>query len=221
MSNIDNSGDLKVSGTLTANQVVSTQASITNAMLSANAAIARSKLAQDALAKYLIPYTAFRVWDAMQTNLPGTPAADDLALDGDTFGTGSPHLTAGDLGSAGATTRYARCQLWLPPEYDDGQTISLRLHAGMQTAIADNSCTADIECYKSDAEVGIGSDLCTTAATSINSLTFADYDFTITPTGLVSGDILDVRLTIACNDAATGTVEPTIGAAYLLLDIKG
>jgi hypothetical protein len=92
----------------------------------------------------------------------------------------------------------------------------------MQTTIADTSCTADVECYESDKEASIGSDLCTTAATSINSTTFADYDFTITASGLVSGDILDVRLTIACNDAATATaVIPTIGAVTFVLDIKG
>lgn len=214
--------DLKVSGTVTATSLSSTTASITGAMCSANMALSRSKLEQDTLSPFTVPVTSFRVHDAIQTLLPATAASDDLAINGDTFGTGTPHLTAGDLKAAGATTRYARVLLPLPPEYDDGETVVVRIHGGMQTTVADNSCTVDVQAYKSDEEVGASADLCTTAATTINSLTYADVDFTITPTALTSGDMLDVRIAVACNDAATGTaVEPTLGAIKLLCDIKG
>ena len=88
--------------------------------------------------------------------------------------------------------------------------------------MADTTCTIDAEVYKLDKITGIGSDICATGATSINSLTFADIPFTITPSGVVAGDVLDVRIAIACNDAATGTaVTPTIAAIDLLCDIKG
>ena len=214
--------DTRIHGTLTANSVVSQSATITNAMISPTAAIARSKLAQDTLALFSILLHMLRVHDALQTLLPTTAAADDLALDPGVFGTSSPHVSAGDLKAAGATTRYARLLVPLPVEYDDGQTVQIRLHAGMLTTVADTSCTVDVECYKSDEEGGVGSDLCTTAAQSMNSLTFADLDFTITETGLVSGDVLDIRIAVACNDAATGTaVEPVIGAAHLLCDFRG
>ena len=169
-----------------------------------------------------VPLTQFRTWNALATNLPGTAAADDLGLDNATFGTGSPHLTAGDLKAAGATSRYARAHVVIPVEYDDGQTCNLRVHAIMQTTVADTTCTVDVECYRSDEEAGISADLCTTAATTMNSLTGADIDFTLTPTTFVSGDTLDLRIHIACNDAATGTVvEPVIGAVQLICDIKG
>jgi len=214
--------DLKVTGTVTATALSASTASITGAMCSANMALARTKLAQDTLAQFTIPWTLFRVHDAIQTMLPGTAAADDLAIDGDTFGTGTPHATAGDLKAAGATTRYARVLYPIPVEYDDGETINIRIHGGMQTTVSDTSATVDIECYKSDEEAGASADLCTTAATTINSLTFADVDFTITPTGVVSGDVLDIRIAVAVNDAATGTaVEATLGVAKLLCDIKG
>jgi hypothetical protein len=49
-----------------------------------------------------IPLTDFRVWDAMQTPLPGTPATDDLGLVGGTFGTATPTLRTQDLKTAGA-----------------------------------------------------------------------------------------------------------------------
>jgi hypothetical protein len=214
-------GDVRVTGELTANSFGLTVPSITNSDIKTNAAIARSKLAQDTLQPYTIPLTQFRTWDALAVNLPGTPAADDLGLDNATFGTGSPHLTTGDLGAAGATSRYARVHVPIPAEYDDGATCNLVVHAGMLTAVADASCVVDVECYRSDEATGISADLCTTAATTCNSLTFADLSFSLTPTTFVSGDTLDIRVTITCTDAATAVVEGVIGAAWLACDIKG
>jgi hypothetical protein len=176
---------------------------------------------QSALQPFTIPWTAWRVWDAVQTNLPGTPATDDLGLIGGTFATAPPSIQTGDLKAAGATTRYARAQVELPWDYEAGQSVTLRFHAGMVTTISDGTATLDVEAYESDEEVGISADLCATAAQSINSLTFADIDFTITPTTLAAGDMLDVRIAIAINDTATGTaVIGCVGAAKLLCDVR-
>jgi len=182
---------------------------------------ARSNLAQDNNEPFVIPWEAFRVHDALATNLPGTPATDDLGLVGGTFGSASPKISTGDVKAAGCT-RYARFQFGLPPEYVDGQTITLRLHAGMTTTVADGSATLDVEAYQSDGEAGVGSDICATAAQSINSLTMADKDFIITPTGVSAGDVLDIRLTIAVADSATVTaVIADVTAATMLVDIQG
>lgn len=184
---------------------------------------ARSNLTQDPNAVYAVPWSAFRVWDALGTNLPGAAANDDLVLDGGTWASNSPCLTAGDVKAVSTlANRYARFQFELPVEYDAGASITLRLHAGMKTTVADQSCTLDAVVYKSDREAGIGADLCATAAASINSLTDADKDFVITPTGLTAGDVLDIRLDVAYHDDATGTaVIPQIGAVEFLIDIKG
>lgn len=179
-------------------------------------------LKQDADVAFPVLLSSLRVWDAFHTNLPGTAATDDLAIDGGTFGTSPQVVSAGDLKAAGATTRYARFQVALPECYDAGQTVTIALHAGMVTTIADTSCTIDVQCYKLDKAAAIGSDLCSTAAQSINSLVFAAKSFTITASGLVAGDILDVRIAVACTDAATATaVTPTIAAIDLTCDIKG
>ncbi len=179
-------------------------------------------LDQDDNARFPIDWTALRVWDALQTNLPGTAATDDLALVGGTFGSSAPTVQAGDLKAAGATTRYARFQVTLPECYQAGQTVSLIISAGMGTTVADTSCTVDVQAYRIDKDGTIGSDLCATAAQDMNSLTFSDKTFTITPATLSAGDVLDVRIAIACNDAATGTaVTPTIGGIDLACDIKG
>lgn len=179
-------------------------------------------LTQDANAIFPVNFALLRVWDAFQTNLPGTAATDDLAVVGGTFGTNPVVVSAGDCKALGATTRYARFEFCLPECYDAGQTVSLSFSAGMVTTVASSSCTLDVECYKRDKIAGIGSDLCATAAMSINSLTFADIIFVITPAGLLAGDVFDVRIAIACNDAATGTaVTPTIASIDRLCDIKG
>ena len=182
---------------------------------------ARSNLTQDPNAVFAIPLVSLRVFDALATNLPATGASDDLGLYGGTFASATPKVSTGDV-KAGGCTRYARFQFQLPVEYDAGASVTLRLHAGMTTTVADGSATVDVECYKSDREAGLGSDLCTTAAQSINSLTDADKSFTITPTGLSAGDVLDIRLTIAVVDTSTGTaVIADIGAIEFLVDIKG
>lgn len=181
-----------------------------------------SILKQTANAIFPIQLADLRTWDAVATNLPGTAASDDLAYATGTFGTAPPVINAGDCKNLGATTRYARFQMQLPECYDSGETITLAISAGMKTTVASSSCTVDVECYKIDKISGIGSDLCATAATSINSLTFSTKSFTITSSGLVAGDVFDVRITIVCNDTGTATaVTPTIAAIDLLCDIKG
>lgn len=203
--------DVRISGTLNVPQTgisAQTRASI---------------LKQDSLAIFPVDLTGLRVWDAYHTNLPGTAATDDLALIGGTFGTAPPKIEAGDLKNLGATTRYARFKLILPECYDAGETVIVSIYAGMVTTVASVSCTVDLECYKITKATGaIGSDLCATAAITINSLTLGAKDFTITPSGLVAGDTFDCRIAIACNDSGTGTaVTPTITAIDRLVDIKG
>ena len=202
--------DIRVSGSITVKENgISTQ---TRATI----------LKQEALAIFPVNFMDLRVWDAIQTNLPGTPATDDLGLIGTTFGSTAPRVTAGDCKALGATTRYARFMVQLPECYDVGETVTISLSAGMVTTVASVSCTVDVEAYEIDKIGGIGSDLCTTSAITINSLTFANNAFTITPTTLTAGDVLDVRITIAVNDAATATaVTPTIAGIDLLCDIKG
>ncbi len=183
-----------------------------------------SLLAISELSPFVIPWTWWRVHDALQTNLPGTAATDDLALVGGTFGTASPSIQGLDFGATTTTAR-ARVQIPLPWDYADGNTVTLRFHAGMLTTVANVSCTLDVECYETDEKVGlVGSptDLYAGAALDINSLTLADIDFTITPTNLVAGDLLDVRITVAGDDGSSdlGAMFPVIGSVKMLYDAR-
>jgi len=178
-------------------------------------------LSQVDLCPLLIPWTAWRIWDNVVAPLGATALSDDdLLMTGGTFATDPPCIQAGDV-KAASKTRYARCQIAMPWDYVAGQTVTLRFHAGMVTTVAATSCLLDVSAYASDEELGLSADLCATAAQSMNSVTFADLDFVITPTALVAGSLLDIRIEIASVDAATGTpVIPTIGAAKLLYDAR-
>ncbi len=204
-------GDLIVAGTIRVG------AGISPAISKANI------LALAELQAFPIPLTDFRVWDAMQTLLPGTPSADDLGLVGGTFGSATPSLRTEDLKTAGATNKRARVLVQLPWDYVAGESVTLRFKAGMITTVAGTSATLDCEAFKlqADPDDAIGSDLVSTAATTINSLTFADIDFVVTPSGLSPGDILDVRITLAVNDGASGTaVIGGITSVRILCDVR-
>ena len=216
------STDLRVQGNVNCQTLTVQTASVTGAMLVPAAEILRSQLKQEALAVYPVNLANLRVHDAIATNLPASAATDDLGFDTGTFGTEAPHVTAGDLKAAGATTRYARFLVALPAEYDSAETVQIRVNTKMETTIADTTCTVDVEAYEVASDLTVGSDLCTTAAQDMNSTSAADKDFTISATSLLPGDVLDVRVAIACNDAATGTaVEPVISKIALLADVRG
>ena len=92
---------------------------------------------------------------------------------------------------------------------------------GMETTIADNSCTVDLEAYIGN-DGTLTSDLVATSAQSMNSLTAANYDFTLSTGSVEPGDLIECRLTIVCNDAATGTaVTPAVYKVALLCDTRG
>ena len=194
---------------------------ITNYTIAGNADIATTKLAQRVLAESIVPLTQARTWDSVAVNLPAAAASDDLGLVAGTWGTDPARITAGNVRILGATTRRLYLAIPIPANYEDGQTIQLQIRAKMETTVADVSCTIDAEA-RIWADGAVGSDLVTTAAQSMNSLSAAAYTFTIESTGVDPGDLLEVRLSIASNDAATATaVTPAIYSIALLCDTRG
>ena len=189
--------------------------------------LARSSVLQQAeLQSFPIPLTSCRVWDAMATLLPAAGANDDLGLVGGTWAAATPTLQTQNHGSGGAeANNYARFLVQLPWEYVQGSTVIIRFMAGMITAVADQSATTyiDLSVFKQqdDPDDAIGSDLCETSPIlTVNSLTFANQDFTIAPSGLSAGDILDCRVKTAVDDNATGTVIMGISSIKLLCDVQ-
>ena len=192
---------------------------ITGAKVAAAAAIARTKLAQEALVPFRIPLVQFRVFDAFQTNLPGTAANDDMALISGTHATAAPMLE-GKVATGSATeTNKARVTFQLPAEYDDGQTITLRLHCRTSGGQGEGTKTIDAIVVSNDEDGTVSGDIVTTSVITVND-TFTDRDFTITPTGLASGEELDILLISVIQDAG---VDGKFQCAFveLLLDIRG
>ena len=195
--------------------------SITNNDIAGNASISPSKLGQKVLAEFVVPAEAFKTWDAVASNLPASAASDDLGLVTGTWLTNPVRITAGDCKNLGATTRRAYFSIPIPDNYDDGETIQVRIRAAMETTVASTSCTVDLEAVVGASGVA-SADLVSTAAQSMNSLTPANFDFSITPSSVDPGQLLECRLSIACNDTATGTaVTPAIYKISLLADTRG
>lgn len=215
-------GNLFVTGHLTAGTMAIPAASVVNASVASGAEIARDKLALDNLKPYPILHTQWRVWDSLVALLPATSSSDDLGLYPGTWGTTPWLIRSADVKTTTVTLR-AACEYALPAEYDDGETVTLTALAGMITTVADGSATIDFEVYeKGGTGAALGSDLCTTAATTINSLAFSTKSFTITPGGLAAGDVLQIRMTIAVVDTATATaVVAAIEQIKLLCDVRG
>jgi hypothetical protein len=146
-----------------------------------------------------------RVHDAIKTDLPDTPSADDLGL---AEAIGSVLTTIATTGAGTATTTaYALFRFVLAPWYDAGDNITLRVRA-KTSAIAEVSDQLDVEAKLVGEDGSVGSDL---VSTTIKQLTaaYADYNFTIAGATLAPGDEVQVRVMLARNDtggSASGTV---------------
>ena len=184
--------------------------------------VARTALVQNDDLVFPVRLSDARVWDAFGTVLPTTGSSDDLGLYTGTFGTDNPYISSGDVKNA-TTTRYARFLIPVPECYVSGQSLTLRAAAGMVTTAASSSATIDFEAYLvGRATHKSGSDLVATSAISINTVGFSNRDFTLTTSTITPGLLLDVRVTIAVVDVATGTaVTPVLAALDLLADCQG
>jgi len=211
-------GRLVMSG---ASSVLHKAGSVGNPEVSETAGIARTKLALNTVA-YRIPWSAWRIFDAVNSSLPVTSSGNDMAINAGTHGTDVARMQTYDVKAANVLPFYARAFIPMPIEYANGETALIRASAGMITTIAGVACTLDFEGFAPSRTGTLGTDLVTTAATSINSVTFANYDYAMDEATLVAGDLLDILLKISVNDAATATaVIAALYAIELVCDVQG
>lgn len=190
---------------LTGVQITLPDGGLKDADINGSAGIQTSKLETRTSQSFDIPLTGCYTWDAAQTRLPGTAAADDLAFITGTWGTDTITLQGVD-GKATTVASYAGFDLRVPHNYVAGQSIAIRVRAGMITTVSDGTATTDLQVYKADLDGAVdGSDLVQTAAVSINSLTKTDADFTLDGSSISPGDKLYCRVAINITDTATGT----------------
>ena len=166
-----------------------------------------------------IPFTRLRIWDNLAAGLPATPATDDIGIVHGTYGTDAPVLQTAN-GGTGGITAYARLLLECGTDWIEGETLKIRARAIMDTAVADTSCYLDMEGFVPDTDGSVGSDICATSQQDMNSLTRANYDFEFTTTNMTHGEQIDIRISIAITDAATGTVIGEISDLRLLRDVR-
>jgi len=153
-----------------------------------------------------IPVHEWRKTDGVTVN-PVTAATTNFGVVYGTDGTDFPHLETIDS-KAATTAVVSRVVVKLPANYVAGSAVTIRARCGMKTTVASNTAatTIDFNAYSNLGIANTGSaDLVTTSAQSINSLTAADYDFVVTPTNLVAGQDLHLKMTLTVTDAATGT----------------
>lgn len=181
-----------------------TKGSLINGDFSANCNLDPAKMGLT-LRDFAVPLSRAVIYTSLQP-LPSTSSGSDLGFTAGTWATNTPKISSGDVKAAGTTTRYALMPFILPDRFAPGGTVTVKLMAGMETTVAGTSCSLDLEVYLADDAGGItGSDLCATAAQDMNSLTSAEFPFTLTTTNLVAGSQMWARIKISAVDAATAT----------------
>ncbi len=194
---------------------------IVNADVDAAAAIARSKLAEDALQTYGIPISQI-----VAVNGAALTAAETAGTFDTTIGTNTM-LANGEVTDNETEASVAYFQFVLPPEYVAAGDVTIRLPAALIAtgSPTNNASTLDIAVYEQANDGTVGSDLSTTTAAA----TFAARDtwynkyFVITAADLVAGDVLNFKITssVIDSEAGAGTIVLNLAPPKLLLDIKG
>ncbi len=179
----------------------------------------RDELVEEALKPYGIPISALR-------HTTGVPLTASETAGGFNVSVGSNiHKAQGEITDNETEVSVCLFQFVLPPEYVAGGDIKVRLPVAIiKTAAAtDNGSTIDVSVYRQE-DGAVGSDLCATAAQTFAAVdTWYDKDFTVTATGLVAGDVLNVVITasIIDSEAGGGTLRLNLDCPQVLLDIQG
>lgn len=152
-----------------------------------------------------IPFPLFRKDGAWLTVVDAAAGSSLLGLAATTAGVN----LVGNAASGNTKSDYAQVAFAIPEDYKAGGTLTVRLRAKWTTTLLTVSSKVDVDAAKIAADGSLGSDLCTTVAQQV-TIAFADYDFVITPTGRVAGEILTLRVALLGDD--TGGTVNTLGA---------
>jgi len=146
-----------------------------------------------------IPFAGLHAVAAMKEALPDAPDGTSLGL-----ADASASLLTATTDNGVSVSETAAIEVAIPAGYTAGDTLTFRVRgkiSALPTVASSN--TFDITA-KLRGDAGLGSDINTTAA-KVTTAAMANYDFVITPTGIVAGDILEIVLTVAANDTGGTT----------------
>lgn len=157
-----------------------------------------------------IPLVNLRKDGAIKDQVDDAPGASLLGL-----GDAVAEVVKGNASNNNAKTDFAAFQFILPPDYKAGGAITVRLRVKKDTTPATVSDTCDV-IAKLVGDGAVGSDICATAAQQVTT-SYANYDFTITPTGLVPGDVLDLRISLNSDDTGGAVNKAVFMSAMWIL----
>ena len=187
-SGLVNAGSLKIAGT-----------TVTGVLAATNAPVD-------------LPLTGARLIADWTTVVATTPGSSLLGLSA-TVGS----VLLGNAASGNVKTDKAQFIFTLPAWYVSGGTITVRIRGKIATTLSTASSKVDVDSFKINADGAVGSDLCTTAAQQVTT-SYADYDFTITPTSRVAGEtVVLVVATIADDTGGTVNTAMSISKVQVLL----
>ena len=147
-----------------------------------------------------------RVHDAIKTDLPDTPSADDLGL-AEAIDSAIISIETNGGGTA-STIAYALWRLILDPlSYDAGKDVTIRIRA-KTTALGEVDATLDLEAKLLDEDGDVGADLVSTAKKDLTTA-YVDYDFVIAGATLVPGGEVQLRAVLDRDDTG-GTAAGTM-----------
>ena len=159
-----------------------------------------------------IPFNELRVWNSPTTLLPtGAGTSDDLGITIGTIGTDAHSLQGSDIGGTSGTW-YAMFEYAMPKTYKGAGVIKLRANA-LMVVTGDGAQTVDFQVYRNAAPT---TDICATAAQTLTA-TAVDYDFTVTATNVVAGELLNIRVALSATD--TGNLAADITPKINYIDI--
>lgn len=166
----------------------------------------RGQMQLTGLDLFPLDITSFRKFDSVDLGLPAAATGSYLGLVTGTIGSNSPQLRTSDSKNTSVTQKGRRLVTMPNLFAAAGSALArFRVRAGMMTTVASASATLAVAAYAINPDGTVGSNLVSTSAQNINSLSLADFEFTFDPSALAAGDRLDVQTTIAIVDVATGT----------------
>ena len=213
-----NSGSANASVTLQLGEELEFRA-ISSVVWTTIETIPRSKLQEDALAVFDLPYYG---WLDGSTGDPLLGASETATGKFNTAAVGcgfilgiSSFLTDNETVSPTMGTVFA-----LPENYVATGDVKVVVTAKVTNAATTK--TVDVQCYKANLTAGtLGSDICATAIQTMTT-SFVEYTFVITAATLSAGDYIQIVVAGVVTDAAGGsTTAMQISGIKVLADVKG
>jgi len=164
-----------------------------------------------------IPMDEWLIWDsATLAPLTATANADDLGYTLGTLGTDAPLLHA--VNDDAETIQYARQQVLVPANYIAGGAISLAITV-VEGATADTDAGVDANVYRQAAPTV---DINSTELQDVKGAAAGVKTFVLTPTNVVPGELLDIRIFLDIDDnaGATDATDYTITKVALVYTIS-